>query len=42
MERYGISVNLKNIPVLDPDFMPLARYNEEFLKGATKSISIAV
>ena len=42
MERYGISVNLKNIPELDPDFMPLARYNEAFLENATKPISIAV
>ena len=42
MERYGIYVNLKNIPELDPDFMPLARYNEAFLENATKPISIAV
>ena len=42
MERYGISVNLKNIPELDPEFMPLARYNEAFLENATKPISIAV
>lgn len=42
MERYGISVNLKNKPVLDPDFMPLLKYNEEFLKGATKPVSLAV
>lgn len=42
MERYGISVNLKNIPELDPDFMPLARYNEAFLENAAKPISIAV
>ena len=42
MERYGISVNLKNIPELDPDFMPLAKYNEAFLANATKPISIAV
>ena len=42
MERYGICVNLKNIPELDPEFMPLARYNEAFLENATKPISIAV
>ena len=38
MERYGISVNLKNIPELDPDFMPLARYNEAFLENAEMDI----
>ena len=42
MERYGIKVELKNKPVLDPDFMPMLRFNEEFLKGATKPVSIAV
>ena len=42
MTRYGISVELKNIPVLDPEFMPIARYNRAFLKEAKKPISIAV
>jgi len=42
MERYGISVDIKNIPVLDAEFMPLLRYNQEFLKTAAKPIAIAV
>ncbi len=42
MERFGISVELKNKPVLDPDFMPLLQFNRAFLKGAAKPVSIAV
>ena len=42
MNRYGISVELKNVPVLDPEFMPLLKFNRAFLEGATKPVSIAV
>ena len=42
MNRFGISVELKNVPVLDPDFMPLLKFNRAFLEGATKPVSIAV
>ena len=42
MERFGISVELKNKPVLDPEFMPLLQFNRAFLKGAAKPVSIAV
>lgn len=42
MERFGISVELKNKPVLDPDFMPLLQFNRAFLKGAAKPVSVAV
>ena len=42
MERYGISVELKNKPALDPGFIPLLKYNEAFLAGAAKPVSIAV
>jgi len=42
MERYGISVEIKNVPVLDPEFTPLLKFNQEFLKTAKKPISIAV
>ena len=34
MNRFGINVELKNTPVLDPDFMPLMRFNRAFLAGA--------
>ena len=42
MERYGVSVEVKNVPVLDPEFTPLLKFNRAFLKGATKPVSVAV
>ena len=42
MERYGISVQVKNAPKLDPEFIPLLKFNQAFLAGATKPVSIAV
>ncbi len=42
MERFGISVDVFNKPVLDPDFIPLLKFNRAFLKDATKPVSIAV
>ena len=42
MERLGISVDVKNIPVLDPEFIPLLKFNRAFLKDAAKPVSIAV
>ena len=42
MDRYGIQIDIKNKPVLQPDFIPLFRFNEEFLKEATEPFSIAV
>ena len=42
MERFGISVALKNVPVLDPNFMPMLPFNRAFLKGAAKPVAIAV
>ena len=42
MNRFGVSVELKHIPVLDPDFMPLMRFNHAFLADAKKPVGIAV
>ena len=42
MERHGISVEIKNIPVLDPEFTPILRFNQAFLKTASQPVSIAV
>ena len=42
MERYGVSVEVKNIPVLDPEFTPLLKFNRAFLKNANKPVSVAV
>lgn len=42
MQRFGVNVSLKNIPVLDPDFIPIGKFNQAYLATATKPISIAV
>lgn len=42
MNYLGIELNVKNIPELDPGFIPLYRFNQEFLKTANKPIGIAV
>ena len=42
MNRYGVEVKLKNVPELDKDFMPIGRYNREFLKTASVPVTISV
>ena len=42
MDRFGINVTLKHTPVLDPEFIPLMRFNQAFLEGAKKPVGIAV
>ncbi len=42
MEHCGIQIQLHNRPELDPDFLPLKKFNEAFLAGAKKPVSIAV
>ena len=42
MNRFGIQVELKNVPVLDQEFIPIHRFNQEFLKTAKKPIALAV
>ncbi|NLK39825.1 MAG: ROK family protein [Clostridiales bacterium] len=42
MKFLGIDVDIKNIPVLDPGFIPLHRFNEAFLKTAKEPIAIAL
>ena len=42
MERFGIHVELKHAPSLDPDFIPLMRFNRAFLASAKKPVGIAV
>lgn len=39
MNKLGVSFELKNIPVLDPDFMPIHRFNKAFLATAKKPVS---
>ena len=42
MEYLGIQYDLKNIPTLDPDFIPFGVWMNAYLEGAKKPISIAV
>lgn len=42
MQRFGVSVAIKNVPELDPDFIPMYRFQQEFLREAKKPVSIAV
>lgn len=42
MERFGVYVDLQHTPVLDPDFLPIGRWNRAFLDGAKKKVCVAV
>ena len=42
MEYLGISFEMKHTPVLDSEFIPFGVWAEEYLKGATKPVAIAV
>ncbi len=42
MNRYGIEIEVKNAPKLDPEFMPILKYNRSFLHTAKKPVGIAV
>lgn len=42
MKVYGIDIEIKNVPVLDKDFVPIGKFNQAFLKAAKKPVSIAV
>ena len=42
MNRYGIEVNLKHSPKLDPGYMPLYAFNHAFLKDAKQPLGLAV
>ena len=42
MELYGINIDIKNSPKLDPGFIPIHLFNEAFLKDAAKPVGVAV
>lgn len=42
MKFLNVSYDIKNKPVLDPDFIPMGVFNKAFLEGANKPVSIAV
>ena len=41
MNLHGIEINIKNVPELDPAFIPILQFNRAFLKTAKKPVSIA-
>ena len=42
MKHLGIEAAVKNVPVLDPDFLPIGLYNKAFLADAKKPVAFAV
>ena len=42
MKHLGIQLNVKNSPVLDPEFMPIGLFNKAFLASAKKPVAFAV
>ena len=42
MKRFGMEIPVQNVPVLDPEFIPLLKFNEVFLKTAREPFGIAV
>ena len=42
MEYLGVSFDMKNVPELDPEFIPFGLWAESYQKDATKPIAIAV
>ena len=42
MEYLGVSFDMKNVPELDPEFIPFGLWAESYLKGAAQPIAIAV
>ena len=42
MNKLGVEASLKHIPELDPEFFPVLRFNQAFLRTAQKPVSVAV
>ncbi len=42
MNIHGIDIKVKNLPILDSNFVPMLKYNEAFLKTAKKPLALAV
>ena len=42
MNVYGIDVNIKNTPELDPGFIPLGKFSVEFEKSAAGKVPLAI
>jgi len=42
MQHFGIDIDIKNKPELDPEFIPLYKFNEAFQKTAKEPFSFAI
>ena len=42
MQYLGIEIPVKNLPPLDPDFVPLGLFQRAYLSDATEPVSFAV
>ena len=42
MNCYGIEINPRRMPELDPGFAPLVQFNRAFLKDAKEPLGLAV
>jgi len=42
LKLYGVEFEVKNLPPLDKEYIPLAKFNEAFLKTAKKPLNVAV
>lgn len=42
MKLFGVNIQVNNRPKLDPEFIPVLKFNRAFLATATKPVSIAV
>ena len=42
MEHLGIKIDVRNLPELDPGFIPLYKFNRAFLSDAKKPVGVAV
>ena len=42
MKHLGIEIDVRNLPELDQEFLPLYKFNTAFLKTAKKPVSVAV
>lgn len=42
MNFLGVEIDIKNVPELDRNFIPMHKFNESFLKTAKKSVAIAL
>ena len=42
MEHLGIKIEVRNVPELDQEFIPLYKFNRAFLAGAEKPVGLAV